>query len=601
MQSLNKLGSSVRECSWLLLQPDERLVLQLVQQLNISHTLATILVNRNISNPEEAHIFLEPKLRDLMPDPYDMKGVKEAVKRIVHAINQGEKVTIFGDYDVDGATSSAIIYKFFKQLGVRSNIYIPNRLSEGYGPNIEAFKKLKAEGTSLILTVDCGTAAMEPLKWAYDNKIDVIVIDHHLPGTELPPATTIVNPNQSGDSFPYKDIAAVGVVFLVLIALRRILREENWFEQNEVTEPDLMEFLDLVAMGTICDVMPLVHINRAFVKHGLNFVTKRNNIGLAALTDMLHIDGQVQCYHLGYVIGPRINAGGRVDESSLGANLLTSTDYSEAMKIAQRLESLNDERKAIESMAMEEAISHIESNNIHTNSIILAIGKNWHIGILGILASRLKERYHKPTIIISHMENGLGKGSGRSIRGLDMGAAISQARSHGLLLEGGGHAMAGGFTIEADNIDKFYHYLLQKFSSINNNSSILAKAKELKIDAQISVSAVSKPLFDSIKKASPFGHGNEQPRFIITDAKVVKARILRNTHVSCLVSDKASKQVLRCVAFRGVESKVGQALLMSIGKRVSLVGTIHHSNIDVNRYEFIIDDVGTYDKKTNIN
>ena len=358
-----------------------------------------------------------------------------------------------------------------------------------------------------------------------------------------------------------------------------------------------MEFLDLVAMGTICDVMPLVHINRAFVKHGLTFLSKRNNIGLSALSDMLHIDGQVQCYHLGYVMGPRINAGGRVDESVLGATLLTSTDYGEAMKIARRLESLNDERKAIESMAMEEAIAHIETNDIQSNPIIMAMGKNWHIGILGILASRLKERYHKPAIIISQMENGVGKGSGRSIHGLDIGAAISNARSEGILLEGGGHAMAGGFTIAYDNVDIFYKYLLQRFKTTFASGDILAKAKELKIDAQISVGAVSKALFDSINRASPFGHGNDQPRFVITDARVVKAYILRNAHVSCLVSDKASKQALRCVAFRGAESKVGQALLSSIGKKISLVGTIHHSNIDINRYEFIIDDVAVYDKK----
>ncbi len=598
MQSLNQYGTSARDYIWSISQPDDSKIIQIVQKLGISQTLATILINRNISTPEEASIFLDPKLRDLIPDPYDMKGVEEAVDRIILAINNHEKITIFGDYDVDGATSSALIHSFFRQISITtSEIYIPNRLSEGYGPNIETFQTLLISGTSLLITVDCGTTAFGPLNWAKDNGLDVIVIDHHLQDKELPPAVSIVNPNRNDDTFPYKNIAAVAVAFLVIIALRHKLRTLNWFDINNIIEPDLMELLDLVAIGTVCDVMPLTNINRAFVKHGLNFLTKRNNIGISALSDMLRINGPVQCYHLGYVIGPRINAGGRVDESALGAKLLTSTNYEDAMRIAKRLEVLNNERKLIETIAMEEAIKYIEENNIDNNSVILALGHDWHIGILGILASRLKERYHKPVIIISHMQSGIGKGSGRSIKGFDIGTAISNARNECILTAGGGHAMAGGFTLLAENIEIFYQYLLEIFNNTFTKKNILEKAKELKIDAQISISAVNKTLFDSIQKASPFGNGNEQPRFMISRVKVIKAHIMKNSHVSCFVSDQISNNTLRCVVFRGVGNKIGQVLLASVGKKISIVGTIHHSNIDINRYEFIIDDIAIFNKK----
>ncbi len=599
----HNFGKSLRTLKWHLIEADERLVASLAQRLSIDEVLAKVMVNRGIVNIEQAINFLEPKLRNILPNPFILKGMEEASSRIIEAILNNEKVTIFADYDVDGATSAALLMRFFKMVNLKVNVYVPNRLTEGYGPNINALEKIKAGGSSLVITVDCGTVSFEPLKVAKDIGLDVIVIDHHLTVESLPEAIAIVNPNRFDDDFPYKAIAAVGVAFMVTIAIRKKLRDIKWFENNNTEEFDLFSLLDLVALGTVCDVMPLNDINRAFVFNGLKLIAKRQNVGISSLIDLLKLETKLHSYHLGYVIGPRINAGGRVSEGNLGVSLLTTDSHSEAYSIANKLEGLNNERKALESLALEEAVSQIESQELYKNSIIIVVGNSWHIGILGILASRIKELYHKPAIAISINNFEIGKGSARSINGLDLGKAIVKAKSVGLLIEGGGHAMAGGLTISSQKIESFYNFLLNEFKP-SNNQHFFDKVKELPIDSVLSIGAANVELLNQLSKAGPFGQGNPQPRFVFTNVIVVRSMIVGNKHVVAFITDNYNKyitkqnkfdlpfkRVIKSIAFRWAENELGKFLLNNIGTPINVAGILQVSNIDNNKVELIIDDI----------
>ena len=364
-------------------------------------------------------------------------------------------------------------------LGLDATVYIPCRFKEGYGPNKEAFKQLIDEGNDLIITVDCGTVAFEPIKYSQDRGVDVIVVDHHLSQDKLPEAYAVVNPNRLDENFPFKNIAAVGVVFFVVTAIRSVLRHKGYFQEENIMEPDIMEYLDLVALGTVCDVMPLIDINRAFVQHGLRLINKKKNLGLKVLADCANVNKKSESYHLGYIYGPRINAGGRVGKGYLGAVLLSTDSYQEAYDSAMSLEKYNQQRKSIESIILEEALDNIKQNNLEENSVILVYGKDWHCGVLGILASKIKEKYQKPVIIIS-LNDGIGKGSARSIQGIDIGKNITIAKEEGILIEGGGHEMAGGFSIEEGKIEKFHEFLLSRVLKNDNHEKIYKQAKILK-------------------------------------------------------------------------------------------------------------------------
>jgi single-stranded-DNA-specific exonuclease len=591
-KSERQFGKSSKNFHWHILEQDLKDNLTITQKFGISDILAKILINRDIKGVEAVENFLRPKIKNLMPSPFLLKDMEKAAARIIDAIIQKEKIVIYADYDVDGATSSAVLRRFFRSLGVEVSVYIPCRFKEGYGPNLNAFKALTNDGCKLIITVDCGTVAFEPIHWAKENGTDVIVIDHHLAQETLPEAYAIVNPNRIDDDFKYKDIAAVGVVFFVVTAIRSELRKRGYFKDQNREEPDLMQYLDLVALGTVCDVMPLTGINRAFVQHGLHLMKQKSNLGLGVLTDLAKIDKKPEAYHLGYILGPRINAGGRVGKGDLGSLLLSTESYEEAHKAALNLDVYNQQRKAIESLVYEEAMNSVKLHGYQENSVVLALGDNWHLGILGILASRIKEKYQKPTLIISLID-GVGKGSARSIKGIDIGLNITMAKKEGLLLDGGGHAMAGGFTVLKEKVKDFYHFMLARIKKNDDTDEIYKEAKVLRIDAAITANGVNMQLFEDLAMAEPFGQNNERPRFIIIDAKIVKVWIMSTHHIMLIVKDSIADDVannLKCILFRGADTDYGKRLLKSGGKKVNLVGHLQVNFFDQNKVDFIIED-----------
>ena len=581
-------GKSLRGLKWIVEQVDERVIANLTQKLGISEILAVILHNRDVKDVVDAESFLDPKIRHYLPNPFELKDMNKAVDRIVQAIQNKDKITIFGDYDVDGATSSALLKRFFRDIGIDADIYIPNRIEEGYGPNVEAFQSIMSTGTKLIITVDCGSVSFDPIAYAEDNGTNVVILDHHLSLETLPKAHAIVNPNRIDETFSFKTLAAVGVTYLTIIAIKSTLSKNGYFDGKE--ELNLLQYLDLVALGTVCDVMSLKGINRAFVAQGLKLINSRSNTGLSALAEIVKLAPEAYSYHLGYVLGPRINAGGRVGEGRLGSILLSTEDYSEAFDIANKLESLNEERRAIEAVTIEDALSYIESNKLFEKPIIIVKGQGWHQGILGILASRIKEKYNKPSAVIS-VSDGVGKGSARSITGIDIGSMMSVARSENLLIQGGGHAMAAGFTVEENKIDDFYNFMCNKLA---NSDEMFEKAREIKIDAIVSVGSVNGKLVEELNASAPFGAGNTQPRLALMDVVLVSARIVGRSHIMAIVSDAKSDRVahtLKCMLFKSVDTDIGQFLLSSVGKRINLCGMAQPHYQDRDKADFIIEDV----------
>ncbi|MCE2992773.1 MAG: single-stranded-DNA-specific exonuclease RecJ [Alphaproteobacteria bacterium] len=582
-------GKSLRGLKWIVEQVDERVIANLTQKLGISEILAVILHNRDIKDVLDAEFFLDPKIRNYLPNPFELKDMDKAVARIVQAIQNNEKITIFGDYDVDGATSSALLKRFFRDIGITADIYIPNRIEEGYGPNVGAFESIISTGTTLIITVDCGSVSFDPIAYAEDRGVNVVVLDHHLSLETLPKAHAIVNPNRIDETFSFKTLAAVGVAYLTIIAIKSILSKNGYFDGKE--EVNLLQYLDLVALGTVCDVMSLKGINRAFVAQGIKLINSRANIGLAALAEVVKLAPEAYSYHLGYVLGPRINAGGRVGEGRLGSILLSTPEYAEALEIANKLESLNEERRAIEAVTIEDALSYIEANKLFEKPIIIVKGEGWHQGILGILASRIKEKYNRPSAVIS-ISGGVGKGSARSITGIDIGSMMSVARSQNLLIQGGGHAMAAGFTVAEDKIDAFYDFMCQKLA---NSDEMFEKAREVKIDAIVSVGTVNGKLVEELSASAPFGAGNPQPRLALLDVVLVSARVVGRTHVMAIVSDSKSDRVashtLKCMLFKSIDTDIGQFLLSSIGKRINLCGMAQPHYQDRDKADFIIEDI----------
>ena len=443
---------------------------------------AKLLAIRKIEK-KDIKTFLEPSIKNILPNPFVLKDMEISVKRITDSIKNKEKIGIFGDYDVDGATSTAILGQYLKLLNHPFEIYIPDRKSEGYGPTISSFEKLIDKGVKIIFTVDCGTLSFDPIKFLKKKKIDVIVLDHHQSVTKLPEAHSIVNPNRYDDKSNLNYLCASGVSFMFLVALNKILREDNWFKNNSINEPNLINFLDLVSLGTVCDVVPLVGLNRAFVKQGLKVLKNKKNIGLKTLIEICKIENNPTPYHLGFILGPRINAGGRVGKCSHGANLLLNTSAKESFKIASELENYNRERKMLESELLNKILN--DNTDKAKDPVIILYGENWHEGIIGIIASRIKEKYNKPSIIIS-VDNNLGKGSARSIVGFDIGTTIINAVEKKILLRGGGHKMAGGFSIEMEKINLFKEFVFKKFKSININ---LNDHLEYYFDSEISPSA----------------------------------------------------------------------------------------------------------------
>jgi single-stranded-DNA-specific exonuclease len=545
---------------------DDRLAVTLAQRFGVPEVVGRVMAARGIGL-DDAESFLNPTLRDLMPDPSRLRDMDKATARIADAVEKGEKIAVFGDYDVDGATSTALLVRVFRALGADILVHIPDRLTEGYGPNGPALLDLKRKGADLILTVDCGVTAYAPLQEAHDAGIEIIVIDHHAAEPELPQALAVVNPNRLDDDSGLGDLCAAGVAFLVSVALFRTLRERGYFQNRGVKAPDLRNWLDLVALGTVCDVVPLRGLNRAFVTQGLKVMRHRGNCGIAALADVGGVNEAPGAYHLGFVMGPRVNAGGRVGEAGMGAILLSGDDPALAVDIAKRLDEYNRERKAIEDIVLDQAIRMVEERE-KVGALVLVGGEDWHPGVIGIVASRLKDRYHVPALVMG-MVDGVYKGSARSVRGIDLGAAIIAARQADLLVNGGGHSMAAGFTLDPEKADAFEAFLEDRFARLIAENNI---RPTMTVDGAMHAMGATVDLIDALEKLGPFGAGNAEPRFVFTDCRVVKADVVGADHVRCVLSGSNGKGRLKAIAFRSLDNDMGQTLLKHGGRPLHILG-----------------------------
>ena len=502
----------------------------------------------------EAH--RNPTIRHFMPDPSLFRDMDSAAERLADAVQSGEHVCIFGDYDVDGATSAALLIRLLRDLGLSARPYIPDRLMEGYGPSGEALVRLAGEGATLIVTVDCGAQAFEALAMAKAVGVDVVVVDHHKCAAALPETFALVNPNRLDEveeAAAHGHLAAVGVAFLLGAALIRVLRKRGWFAQR--AEPALMELLDIVALGTVADVAQLKGLNRAFVAQGLKIMAKRRNIGISALIDASRLSRAPLCHDLGFALGPRINAGGRVGKADLGVRLLTTEDPIEAASIAAELDQFNEERRVIEAAVQAEAEELLAAQG--NRAVALIAGAGWHPGVIGIVAGRIKEKAGRPAIVVAIDEAGTGKGSGRSISGVDLGAAVLAAKDSGLLVAGGGHAMAAGLTVAADKLDALADFLDERLAAA------VARARDdraLLIDAVLAPAGVNPDFVAAIEAGGPYGAGWPSPLIAAGPMRVIKADVVGNGHLRAVMAGDDGRSI-KTIAFRQAESELGQAIL----------------------------------------
>ncbi len=539
------------------------------QRLGLPELLGRVLAARGVGI-DDAALFLDPTIKALMPDPSALTDMGAAAARLADAIEKRAPVAVFGDYDVDGACSSALMARFLGHHGTPSRIYIPDRLFEGYGPNPGAIETLVKEGASLIVTVDCGTTSFEPLAVAKKLKTDVIVIDHHQADERLPEVAALVNPNRQDDVSGQGHLCAAGVTFLVLVATARELRRRGAYGKG-LAEPQLLELLDLVGLATVADVVPLVGLNRAYVTKGLAVMRQRNNIGLKALADAAGLAQAPTPYHLGFILGPRINAGGRIGDAALGAKLLSTGDEAEAARIAVLLDRLNKERKAIETEMLEQAMA--EADRLVDESpdlpLVLVGSPQWHKGIVGLVASRLTERFHRPSCVIAWDEaSGQGTGSLRSVAGVDIGSAVRAAVAAGHLAKGGGHAMAAGLTVERARVAELTRFL---HGELGSASSSARAAASLELDGALTPGGATDELMELIARAGPYGQGNPEPRFAFPSVRVRFAKVVGDAHVRCLLEGGDGSR-LEAVAFRAKGQPLGDALMEANGMPLHVAG-----------------------------
>jgi len=549
-------------------QAGQNRALAIAQVHGLPELIARVLAGRGVGI-DEAMAFLDPTIRSLMPDPYLLTDCEKAAQRLLRAIKAGETVAIFGDYDVDGAASSALLYRFLTHFGVSASIYIPDRIFEGYGPNPNAINQLIDNGATLIATVDCGSTSFEALEAASARNIDIVVIDHHQVAHELPPCHALVNPNREDDLSGQGHLCAAGVVFLVLVAALRQLREAG---DSRARSVDLLAWLDIVALATVCDVVPLKGLNRAYVVKGLIAARHQGNPGLAALFRKAGLGGPVTPYHFGFLIGPRINAGGRIGDAALGARLLTLDDTAEAETIAAKLDELNRERQAMEAAMLQEAEGEAlaEYGNGDGASVIITARENWHPGIVGLIASRLKDKFRRPAFAIAFDSSGKGTGSGRSINGFDMGRMVRAAVDAGLLVKGGGHAMAAGLTVERSNLGKLRAFFTEK---AEKQVAGLVANETLKIDGALGASGATVELIDRLETAGPYGSGHPQPVFALPSHRLRDSRLVGQSHIKVTLEAQDGGRV-EGIAFRAAETPLGELLLSSRGAQIHVAGTL---------------------------
>ena len=576
--------SSVSGKNWLFKEFDSSDVTKLSESYALTEIVAKLLSIRK-KNIENINLFLNPKIKNLLPNPLHLKDMKSAVDRVYNSINKRELIGIFGDYDVDGASSTALLTRYFLSINQKVQTYIPDRLKEGYGPNIDGFNALIHQGAKIIFTVDCGTLAFEPIKIAQDSNVDVIVLDHHQSDIKLPNACAIINPNRYDDTSGLNYLCAAGVCFVFLVGLNKKLRDVNWFKKNKINEPNILNFLDLVSLGTVCDVVPLIGLNRAIVKQGLKVIKKRSNLGLKTLYDLCKIESLPTTFDLGFILGPRINAGGRVGKASHGAELLTSDDPQKTYKIAIDLDKSNKERQSIELMLSEQVNSEVKK--YHNHPVLVMSGNYWHEGIIGIVASRIKEKYNKPTILIS-LNKKIGKGSARSVIGFDIGSQIIKAVQSGILEKGGGHKMAGGFTLKEEKIPIFRDFLIKNFEKLCTDHS---KNINLYLDTIIAPSALNEEFFQEVNCLAPFGSGNSEPKFVIENIKVVSSNIIGNNHIKSILSGKDGS-TFKAFAWNAKNSPLEPFLNKKNKKKINIAGKMRLNEWKGKRnIEFLIEDI----------
>ena len=544
--------------------------LSMTQRHNVSELLARVLSGRDVPIDDVA-AFLDPTIRHLMPDPDVLTDMQAAASRIADAVETGEQIAIFGDYDVDGATSAAVLAAFLRSAGREPLIHIPDRLFEGYGPNTPAVEALAERGAKLLVTVDCGTTSIEPLARAKELGLDTVIIDHHQADETLPPAVAVVNPNRLDDLSGLGHLAAVGLVFLTVVAVNRELRKRGFWHVLR-PEPDLLDLVDLVALGTVADVVPLKGLNRAFVAKGLIAMRTRNHVGLTALMDAARLNGPPEGWHLGFLLGPRINAGGRIGRADLGVRLLLEADPIEAAAMAAELDRLNRERQLIEQQTVAEAEAEAMAalGLEEKGAVVVTAGHGWHPGVVGLVAARLKEHYGRPAFAIALEPGGIGTGSGRSIPGVDLGAAVRHAVAAGLLIKGGGHAMAAGVTLAPDKLAPFRAYLEE---TLGDSVAAARRDDALLIDGALSAGGANLALHSDIARAGPFGAGHAEPVFALPSHTIAYAEEVGQAHVRARLR-AGDGAMINAIAFRAAGKPLGKALLENRGRNVHAAGTL---------------------------
>ena len=570
---------------WVKTSADERQTEMLCQRSGLPYLICRILASRGIT-AEGVESFLNPKLQNLMPNPSCLKDMDKAAKRLAAAVWAGEKIGIIGDYDVDGATSSSVLRRFLEFFGLTVRVHIPDR-EEGYGPSLQAFEEFAAQNIRLAVTTDCGTTAFEVLDNAAADGFDVLVVDHHEAEARLPKVVAVVNPKRldEDNDYPYlKYLAAVGVVFLLIVAVNRELRNSGYYEKHAA--PDLLQLLDLVALGTVCDVVPLSGLNRAYVKQGLKIMSLRQNEGIKALSDIAGLNEAPTAFHLGYVLGPRINAGGRVGDASAGNRLLCTHDAETAKALAEELNKFNIERKDIEAYVLLQAIEQLESTP-QEYPMAFVSGTDWHQGVVGIVAGKLKERYNLPAFVMS-VEQDEVKGSARSIPGIDLGALIMSAKEKGILTQGGGHLMPAGFSLNEEKMEDFRRFAGEYIRGKLGGETV---TPVVEFDGVVSLSGANLDLAEKLQSLEPFGAGNPEPRIVIENVKIVRPSIIGSGHVRCFLGGDNGGG-LKAIAFRAADNAIGAAMLQANGERFDVAGQLRKDIWQGKTYvQFIIEDM----------
>lgn len=578
-------GKSLSGCLWKPVSYDDRLAEVVAQRYQLSSLLSSILVARGVGVDDVAK-FLDPKLQQLMPNPSVMKDMDKAAQKIAEDIVQQSQIGIIGDYDVDGATSSAVLRLFLESVGINPVVHIPDR-EEGYGPSCQAFDTFKQQGINTVITTDCGTTAFEVFDYAAEQGFNVIVLDHHEAEIKLPHVYALVNPKRLDEEndYPYlKYMSAVGVVYMAIVAVNRQLRKQGFYKDHP--EPALLQWLDLVALGTVCDVVPLRGLNRAFVRQGLKVMSQRRNIGLRALADKAGLSEEPTAFHLGYLLGPRINAGGRVGDSSLGNKLLCCQDEKQAELFASQLNDFNAQRKDIENYVLQEAIEQLESNPSKYPMAFVA-GKNWHQGVVGIVAGKLKERYNVPAFVMS-IEDDEVKGSARSIPQIDLGALIIAAKEKGVITKGGGHTMAAGYSLEEEKVEEFQNFV-GEYIKLRLGDEIITPVIEY--DGVIGLSGATIDLANDLALLEPYGSGNGEPKLVIKNICFKKAGVVGSGHVRCFLGSNSGGSI-KAMAFRCADNEIGQVILNNHHEFFDVLGTLRRDNwLGRESVQFIIEDI----------